>query len=202
MDERSRRTRAGHGVLIPLISGQLLGRSCITTTRRATCLNPFDIRATAWTELDEQIKLATDVLIPLISGQLLGHTVGEPTRPGVVLIPLISGQLLGPALLGKVTRTQGLNPFDIRATAWTHLLPTKLTRQQRLNPFDIRATAWTVLRILNLATVQVLIPLISGQLLGPCNRSTCRRSRGLNPFDIRATAWTYLPRASAPERPS
>ena len=39
---------------------------------------------------------------------------------------------------------QGLNPFDIRATAWTGDRD-RCRDRDRLNPFDIRATAWTIL---------------------------------------------------------
>ena len=35
-------------------------------------LNPFDIRATAWTIGEASCSLTDEVLIPLISGQLLG----------------------------------------------------------------------------------------------------------------------------------
>ncbi len=88
-------------------------------------LNPFDIRATAWTPQ---------------SGQ--GRSQRWERRRRRVLIPLISGQLLGHIMKIIVTRQNpGLNPFDIRATAWTF-------SGMNLNP------------------VLVLIPLISGQLLG------------------------------------
>ncbi len=84
------------------------------------CLNPFDIRATAWT-YSEQGMQGDNVLIPLISGQLLGQLVArDVTSPG-----------------------KSLNPFDIRATAWTAQGELVGDGACRLNPFDIRATAWT-----------------------------------------------------------
>ena len=59
-------------VLIPLISGQLLGQ-----------------------HHRQRFGRAAQVLIPLISGQLLGLMRCSDISMNKVLIPLISGQLLG-----------------------------------------------------------------------------------------------------------
>ena len=56
-------------------------------------LNPFDIRATDRTKMEEEGVESTTVLIPLISGQPIG-------------------QMLSLSYLQET----GLNPFDIRAT--------------------------------------------------------------------------------------
>ena len=138
----------------------------INKTVDKKCLNPFDIRATAWTERAEGGRSPCGVLIPLISGQPLGRGTNQ------------------------VSSYDCLNPFDIRATAWT-MKSTIGFSLQCLNPFDIRATAWTPSASDWQILGRVLIPLISGQPLGLARWAVFQAdAAGLNPFDIRATAWT------------
>ena len=47
------------------------------------------------------------------------------------------------ALASEDMRQKCLNPFDIRATAWTDAFEKAEQWSNGLNPFDIRATAWT-----------------------------------------------------------
>ena len=90
-----------------------------------------------------------------------------------------------------VTTPRRLNPFDIRATARTPEVA-NIIDDTRLNPFDIRATARTQ-QGHGENHARVLIPLISGQLLGQAIFDLLMTGAGLNPFDIRATARTAVP---------
>ncbi len=130
-------------VLIPLKSGQPLGPRAWLHQGHHVRLNPFEIRATAWTNTEEKEFEISSVLIPLKSGQPLGHEdivylcirdyvliplkSGQPLGQGrkmagkkcLVLIPLKSGQPLGLQRQQISLTPRCLNPFEIRATAWT-----------------------------------------------------------------------------------
>ena len=82
-------------VLIPLISGQLLGPALRATGRHPSPVLIPLISGQLLGQPGCAQSVAARVLIPLISGQLLGLDRQVMSKGEDVLIPLISGQLLG-----------------------------------------------------------------------------------------------------------